>query len=321
LPLHANQSSKAGAGVKAVVLLAYGDANALVLREVPDPPAPGPREIKVRVVAAGLNPVDWKLRSGALASLMPLELPVILGRDVAGTVTEVGPGVEGFRVGEPVMGLVNHGYAELVVASVDGWTHVPVGLATADAAALPLVMLTGAQLVEEAIDAQPGDRVLVTGALGSVGRVALYAARARKATVVAGVRGSQKDAAARLGVDAVVAIDDDGEVARMPELDAIADTVGGDRIGKLIARLKRGGTLGSVLGASDAVKAAAKERGVVVRAIFTHPDARRMGELARAAAEGALAVPISRRFPLAKVAEAHAMGEKHEAGGKLLLLM
>jgi NADPH:quinone reductase-like Zn-dependent oxidoreductase len=304
-----------------VVLSAYGDAHALVLREVPEPPAPGPREIKVRVVAAGLNPVDWKLRSGALANLMPLELPAILGRDVAGTVTEVGPGVEGFRLGEPVMGLVNHGYAELVVASVDGWAQIPVGLATADAAALPLAILTGAQLVEEAIDPQPGDSVLVTGALGSVGRVAVYAARARKATVVAGVRGAQKDAAAKLGVDAVVAIDDDGEVARMPELDAIADTVGGERTVKLVARLKRGGILGSVAGVSEAAQGAAKERGILVRAIFTHPDARRLGELALAAAEGALVVPISRRFPLAKVAEAHTMGERRGAGGKLLLLM
>jgi NADPH:quinone reductase-like Zn-dependent oxidoreductase len=154
-----------------------------------------------------------------------------------------------------------------------------------------------------------------------VGRVAVYAARARKATVIAGVRGDQKDAAAKLGVDAVVAIDDDDDVARMPELDAIADTVGGDRTLKLIARLKRGGILGTVVGAPEAAQAAAKERGILVRAIFTHPDARRMGELALAAAEGALGVPISRRFPLAKVAEAHAMGEKHGAGGKLLLLM
>lgn len=307
--------------MKAVILPAFGGADALVLRDVPDPPAPGPGAIKVRVVAASLNPVDWKLRSGALQSLMPLELPAILGRDVAGTVIEVGPGVQGFRLGEPVMGLVNHGYAELVVASVDAWAHVPVGLATADAAALPLVSLTGAQLLEEAIDPRPGDRVLVTGALGGVGRAAVYAARVRKATVIAGVRRAQKEAAAKLGVDAVVAIDDDDDVARMPELDTIADTVGGDRTLKLIARLKRGGILGSVVGAPEAAQAAARERGILVRTIFTHPDARRMGELARAAAEGALVIPISRRFPLAMVAEAHAMGEKHGAGGKLLLMM
>jgi len=183
------------------------------------------------------------------------------------------------------------------------------------------VSLTGAQLLEEAIDPRPGDRVLVTGALGGVGRAAVYAARVRKATVIAGVRRAQKEAAAKLGVDAVVAIDDDDDVARMPELDAIADTVGGDRTLKLIARLKRGGILGSVVGAPEAAQAAARERGILVRTIFTHPDARRMGELARAAAEGALVIPISRRFPLAMVAEAHAMGEKHGAGGKLLLMM
>lgn len=303
--------------MKAVVAAAYGHAGVLVLREVPDPARPGAREIEVRVEAASVNPIDWKLRSGAFKNFMPLDLPVILGRDVAGRVVEVGAGVEHFRAGDRVMGLVNHGYAELVVAGVDAWTHIPEGLATADAAALPLVLLTGAQLVEEAVNPKEGDRVLVTGALGSVGRVAVFAAKARKAVVIAGVRSAEKAAAADLGANSVVAIDDDGEVARLPELDAIADTVGGEVTVRLLGKLKRGGTLGSVVGAPEA----AKDRGITVHGIFTHPDAKRMGELARAVAAGDLIVPIARRFPLAAAAEAHSLAERHGARGKLLLLV
>ena len=135
--------------MKAIVLTAYGDVDKLVLRDVPDP-KPGPSEVKVKVAAASINPVDWKLRSGALQKFMPLQLPAILGRDVSGTVAEVGPGVTGFKPGDTVLGLVQQGYAEHVVTAQEGFARIPDGLDVQKAAALPLVVLTGAQLVEEA---------------------------------------------------------------------------------------------------------------------------------------------------------------------------
>ncbi len=194
--------------MKAVVLTAYGDANALELRDVSEP-SPGPNELKVRMAGASINPIDWKLRSGALRAWMPLELPAILGRDCAGTVVEVGKGVPAFKPGDRVMGLVNHGYAEFVVAPVDAWAAVPPNLNLVDAGALPLVGLTGAQLVEQATQPRSGDSVLVTGAVGSVGRVAVFVAKALGAKVWAGVRRKQKLEAAKLGADAVVALDDE----------------------------------------------------------------------------------------------------------------
>src|SRR4051812_43562960 len=129
--------------MKAVVLTAFGGPEKLQLRDVPDPPT-GPNEIKVRLAGASVNPIDWKIRNGAAQARMPVQLPAILGRDAAGTVVEVGPGVTGFTVGQRVMGFVNRAYAELVVAPADAWAEVPADLDLADAGTLPLVLLTGA---------------------------------------------------------------------------------------------------------------------------------------------------------------------------------
>jgi NADPH:quinone reductase-like Zn-dependent oxidoreductase len=300
--------------MKAVVLNEYGDASKLTLTEVPDP-RPGPGELLVRVSAASVNPVDWKLRSGALRAYMPLQLPAVLGRDVSGEVLEVGPGVQGFAAGDRVLGLVRQGYAEKVVAPLNAWARVPPALDLRDAAALPLVVLTGAQLAEEAVNVQRGQTLLVTGAVGGVGRAAVYAARQRGARVFAGVRARQKAEAAKLGAEGVVALDDDREVAGLAPLDALADTVGGETAARLLEKVKPGGVLGSVLGEPPG----AKERGLTVRAFMAHPDPERLGELAQAVARGELAIPVSRRFPLAEVAEAHRVAERGGVGKVLLL--
>src|SRR5207249_2786658 len=134
-----------------------------------------------RVAGASINPIDWKLRTGAYQKYMPLELPAVLGRDVSGTVVAVGPGVTGFPVGARVLGLVNGGYAEIVVAPVEAWAPVPAKLDLADAGALPLVVLTGTQLAEDAAGVREGEVLLVTGATGGVGRAAVFAAQARGA--------------------------------------------------------------------------------------------------------------------------------------------
>lgn len=299
--------------MKAIFLTAYGDADKLDLRDAPDPPV-GPNEIRVRMAGASINPIDWKLRSGALAEWMPLVLPTILGKDAAGVVDQVGSGVTTFEVGDHVLGLVNGGYAELVVAPIEAWVRMPARLDLVDAGALPLVLLTGAQLVEEAIQPRAGDVVLVTGALGSVGRAAVFAAKSRGAKVWAGVRGTQRAAASALSVDGVVALDDDADIAKLPTLDAIADTVGGDSTQKLLAKVKAGGTIGSVVGEP----AGAKERGLVVHPLLAHADAKRLAELAGAVAEGKLVIPIAKRLPLADAANAHVLAQKG-AGGKVVL--
>ena len=298
--------------MKAVVLTAYGSVEGLELREVPEP-QPGTNEIKVRMAGASINPIDWKLRSGAYQKFMSLELPAVLGRDTAGTVVGVGPGVTAFHVGQRVLGLVDHGYAEMVVAPTEAWAEAPPSLDLVDAGALPLVVLTGAQLID-ATQVRDGERVLVTGATGGVGRAAVFVAKAKGAIVFAGVRGKHRAEAAKLGAAGVVVLDDASEMGKLPPLDAVADTAGGDTIKKLYEALKPGGRIGSVVGEP----AGAKERGLFVRAMMTHRDSKRLGELAADAAAGKLVIPIAKRFPLAEARAAQKLAESG-ANGKVVL--
>jgi NADPH:quinone reductase-like Zn-dependent oxidoreductase len=247
---------------------------------------------------------------------MTLELPAILGRDASGEVVEVGSGVTRFRPGARVAGLVMGAYAERVVAKEEAWAELPEGFRLLDAAALPLVTLTGSQLVEEGLAPRASETILVTGALGSVGRTAVFAANKRGAKVWAGVRRSQKAVAEALGVDGVVALDDEIDSRRLPTLDGIADTVGASVTEKLLDRVRKGGVVASV--ASD--PKGAEERGLEVRHHWAHPDPERLAALVRAVAEGALVIPIATRFPLAQIREAQQFAEQG-AGGKVLVLV
>lgn len=295
--------------MKAVLLTDYGDVDKLVLWEVPEL-VPGPGEIKVGVEGASINPMDYKLRRGDLRAVMPLELPAILGRDVAGTVLEVGENVTGIEVGDRVMGLVEHGYAEEVVGPAEAFAKVPDELPAADAAALPLVGLTGAQLVEETLEPNQGDLVLVTGAVGSVGRVAVFAARQCGARVLAGVRARQRAQAEALHVDGVVALDDPDELAKLPVLDGIADTVDGEVLERLLGKVKPGGVVGTVLSAP----ASAAKRAISVRTMLTHPDAERLAALGEAYSRGELELPVDKRYPLTEIRAAQRLAEQPGVG-------
>jgi NADPH:quinone reductase-like Zn-dependent oxidoreductase len=301
--------------MQAAVLIGFGGVENLEVRDVPEPQT-GPGELKVRVVATSINPIDWKLRAGAKRPGMTLDLPAILGRDAAGEVVEVGSGVTRFRVGARVAGLISHGYAERVVAKEEAWAEVPASMALTDAAALPLVTLTGAQLVEAGVRPRAGETVLVTGAVGSVGRAAVFTAKALGAKVWAGVRTSQRSAALELGVEGVVALDEPNGGTALPTFDAIADTVGGAPIQQLLDKVRPGGVVGTVVGEP----AGARERGLEIRQIWTHPEPERLATLLRAVADGKLVIPIARRFSLAQIREATQAAE-HHSGGKVLVTL
>ena len=303
--------------MKAILLSAYGGPEKLELREAPEP-KPGAGQIKVKVASASLNPIDWKLRSGAVKNRMPLELPAILGRDAAGEVTEVGSGVTGFKVGDRVMGFVNAAYAEFVVAPVESWAPLHDGLTTDEAGAVPLVVLTGDQLAQGAlsgdVSSAGGKTVLVTGAIGGVGRTAVWVAKSHGARVLAGVRTKQAKEAETIGADGVVLLDDPKSLEKLEPLDAIADTVGGDTLAKLLPKVKPGGTVASVVGEP----AGAKEKGLKAVAVFAHPDAKRLEQLGDDVAHRKLTIPIAKRFPLAEAAAAHTLAEKGGIGKVLL---
>lgn len=300
--------------MKAVLLTEYGGADKLVVADVPEPSL-APSEVKVKVAGASINPIDLKLRRGDLRGVMPLELPAILGRDASGEVVEVGSDVRTLEVGDRVMGIVDHAYAEVVVAKEEAFAKVPDSLDVLRAAALPLVGLTGAQLVEEVIKPKPGDVVLVTGAVGSVGRVAVFALKQRGAIVVAGVRSEQRELAEMLEADDVVAIDDEARIDEIPMLDAIADTVNGEVLEKLLPRLKAGGMLGTVLAGPKK----AGEFEITVRTMLSHPDSSRLRELGESVARGELEVPIDKLFPLSEVRAAQQIAEQHGVGKVLLV--
>jgi NADPH:quinone reductase-like Zn-dependent oxidoreductase len=309
------------AHMKALIATAYGDVENLTLAEMPEPKL-GPGDVKIQVHAASINPLDWKMLSGQMRASMELHFPAILGHDASGEVLEVGADVKSLRAGDRVLGLASNTFAERVAAAENAWVTVPRGLELKDAAALPQVALTGA-LLADAVDPRPGLSILVTGALGGVGRIAVFVAKRAGATVWAGVRAKQKAAAGMLGADHVVAIDDDAETAELPEFDAICDTVGGEPVARLLPHLKRDGALGSALGEP----AAAKERGARVTAIRTftairtQPDLlkRWLSDLATAAARRKLVMPTQRTFPLKQGAEAFRLARQGSVGKVLLL--
>lgn len=302
--------------MKAVVLYECGDVNQLQVESDQQEPPFGPGEVRVRVRATSINPVDWKIRSGSARSRMPVDFPAILGRDLAGEVADAGRDVTGFPKGMRVMGLGNGTYAEFTTVKADILAPIPDALSFGQAAALPLVLTTGAQLIERAVKLQPGWTVLVTGAVGGVGRTAVHVARKHGARVIAGVKSSQRDEASKLGAERVVSLEDENEVASLRDLDAIADTVGGATIAKLLPAIKPGGVLGSVLG--EPKQAAGKN--IQVRAFMAQPDASRLYELAEDVARGEFTIPIAKVFRLDEARKAQETAEYGHPQGKVLLV-
>jgi NADPH:quinone reductase-like Zn-dependent oxidoreductase len=300
--------------MKAIVVREYGGPEVLKYEEYPDPVA-GPGEVLVRVAAASVNPIDYKRRAGLTKGFYPMKFPGLIGVDVAGTVVKIGPGVEGFSVGDQVFAMADNTYAELCVVKADVLAKVPKGLDLTEAAALPLVTVTGNQLLS-ATGIKAGQTVLVVGAVGNVGRSAVFTAKERGATVLAGVLRRQMDEAKTVGADQVVATDDDTAIANLSPLDAVADAVGGRTAEKLIAKVKPGGVYASVVGPPQN---AAKYPSVKVTPVFSKFDRKTLEFMAEAVRDGKLVIPISQKLPLSEAAAAHAMAEKGGIG-KILLV-
>jgi NADPH:quinone reductase-like Zn-dependent oxidoreductase len=300
--------------MKAVVVHQYGGPEVLKFEDYPDP-VPGSGEVLVRVAATSVNPIDYKRRAGLTKDFYPLQFPGLIGVDLAGTVVKLGPGVEGFSVGDQVFAMADNTYAELCVVKTASLAKVPKGLDLIQAAALPLVTVTGNQLLS-ATGIKAGQTVLVVGAAGNVGRSAVFTGKERGATVIAGVLKKQMDEAKTVGADQVVATDDDNAIANLPPLDAVADAVGGRTAEKLIARVKPGGIYASVV---DLPKNAEKYPSVKLEHVFSKFDRKTLEFMAEAVRDGKLVIPISQKLPLSEAAEAQAAAEKGGVG-KILLV-
>jgi len=300
--------------MKSVVLHQYGGPEVLKFEKYPDP-VPGSGEVLVRVAAASVNPIDYKRRAGLTKDFYPMHFPGLIGVDVAGTVVEIGPGVEGFSVGDRVFAMADDTYAELCVVKAAVLAKIPKGLDLIRAAALPLATTTGNQL-SSATGIQAGQTIMVVGAVGSVGRSAVFTAKGRGATVIAGVLKRQVDQAKAVGADQVVATDDDGVIASLPLLDAVADAVGGRTAEQLMGKIKPGGVFATVL---RAPQNAARYPSVKVVPVFSKFDRRTLEFMAEAVRDGKLEIPISETLPLSEAAQAQAAAEKGGIG-KILLV-
>jgi NADPH:quinone reductase-like Zn-dependent oxidoreductase len=304
--------------MKAVRLYEYGGPENLKFEvDVPEPTLTAD-SVLVAAAAASVNPIDWKIRSGARQKDFPLTMPVILGYDVSGVVRAVGSNIRTFEPGDRVLAFAGATYAEFVVVEGALLTHLPDGLDLVDAAAIPLVVLTGDQLVKLATRAQTGQAILVSGALGSVGRAAVHSAKKLGAHVIAGVRARQLPEAMALGVSDTVAIDDDTAIAQLALVDGVADTVGGETAAKLFGKVKNGGNFGYASVFPDGVSAT--NPSVKITRVFARADASKVREFADDIRDGKFVLPVSQRLPLQDASHAHELAQKG-GSGKLILVI
>jgi NADPH:quinone reductase-like Zn-dependent oxidoreductase len=307
-----------GGTLKAVRLYEYGGPENLKFEaDVPEPTL-GADFVLVEAAAASVNPIDWKIRSGARQKDFPQTLPVILGRDVSGVVRALGGNIRTFKPGDRVIAAAQATYAELVVVEGSLLTHLPEGVNLVDAAAIPLVALTGDQLVRQAARAENGQTFIISGALGSVGRSAVHTAKKLGVRVIAGVRARQLPEAAALGVFATLALDDEEAIARLATVDGVIDTVGGKTAAKLFSKVKNGGSFGYASVFPDGVSATNPT--VTVTRVFARPDASKVREFADDIRDGKFVLPISQRLPLQDAAKAHALAQKG-GSGKIVLVI
>jgi NADPH:quinone reductase-like Zn-dependent oxidoreductase len=300
--------------MKAIVVHQYGGPEVLKWEDYPEPAA-GPGEVLVRVAATSVNPIDYKRRAGFTKDFYPINFPGLMGVDVSGTVAKVGAGVVDFAAGDPVFAMADNTYAEFCVVKAAILAKVPKGLDLIEAAALPLVTTTGNQLAT-ATGIKAGQTVLVAGAVGNVGRSAVFTAKQLGATVIAGVLKRQAEDAKSAGADQVVATDDESAIANLPPVDAVADTVNGKTAEMLIAKVKPGGVYASVVGAP---RNAEKFPAVKVATVYSSADRKTLVFMAEAVRDGKLAIPIGPRLPLSQAAEGQAAAEKGGIGKVLLL--
>jgi NADPH:quinone reductase-like Zn-dependent oxidoreductase len=301
--------------MKASVVSAYGGPEVMHYQDMPDPQV-GVGDILIKVAGIGINPEDMLERNGDLKDQWPMHFPAIIGLDVSGTVLASGDGVTDLKAGDRVCAWSYHTYAELVADKATLFAKVPATMDLVDAAAIPLVGLTGSQMISVASGLQPGQTVLVSGAAGAVGRCAVYVAKVSGAHVIAGVQRFQLDQADSIGADETIALDDPAAFAALPQVDIVANTLRGKPATDLLAKVKDGGTFVSVTGEPDGTKDYPKVRVVPFR---SKQDRAGIAFIADAVNAGKMTIPIGRREELKNAGAAQAAFTKGGIGKVLLI--
>ncbi|MBF9135514.1 NADP-dependent oxidoreductase [Plantactinospora sp. S1510] len=285
-------------------------------------PRAGVGEILVRVHAAGVNPLDWKTRAAGLFLGRP---PFILGWDVSGVVEAVGVGVTLFRPGDEVFGMprLPHqagAYAEYLAAPARHFARKPAGIDHVHAAALPLASLTAWQAMTETANVQPGQRVLIHGAAGGVGHVAVQIAKALGAQVIGTASGPKHTFLRKLGADELIDYTTVAFEKVASEVDVVIDPIGEDYGPRSLQLLRPGGTLVSLPHpAEDRLVPQAAERGIRAGYLLVEPDHAGLQAISDLVQSGRLRAKVGTVLPLAEAAEAHRLGQTGHTTGKIVL--
>ena len=309
--------------MRAVVQNSFGGPEVLTVADVPRP-VPMPTEIVVEVRAAGVNPVEAIIRSGAFPLLG--DPPFILGWDVSGVVVDLVPGVNRFKVGDEVFGMpffprAASAYAEYVAAPSRHFARKPAVLTHEQAAALPLAGLTAWQGLVEVADVRPGQRVLIHGIGGGVGLLALQIAKTRGAYVIGTASTPKHDLVRAYGADELIDYHKGDFAEQVRDVDVVVETVGGDYGYRSLRVLRPGGLLFTAVGRT-ATELAEKTQAAGMRfaGISVEPDARGLEALADLAHHGLLRPHVERAFPLEEAGEAHKFIESGHTTGKIVLV-
>ncbi|KAA0925621.1 NADP-dependent oxidoreductase [Streptomyces apricus] len=301
--------------MKAIVFDAFGGTEVLHQSEI-DTPEPGAGQVRVRVRAVGVNPVDGKIRSGIMEAIFPTTLPAVPGGEIAGIVDALGEGVTRFAVGDEVLGWSETGsYAQYALADASVLAPKPATLEWTKAASLP-VASDGAERVLDLLDIKAGETLLIHGASGALGTIAVQLAVARGARVIGTAGPANQDYVTSLGATALVY--GEGLVERVralaPEgVDAVFDAAGKGALEDSIALR---GTTDRIVTTADF---RARELGIVFAEGPQRRSATRLAELARQAADGTLTVTVGATYPLAEAATAQQVSDAGHGRGKLVL--
>ena len=306
--------------MKAVRIHHFGGPEVLKYEDAPRP-KPAPNEVLIRVHAAGVNPVDWKIREGHLKQLVENKFPLILGWDVSGVVEEVGSAVSQFKQGDEVFSKSDTSrdgdYAEYIVVRESEVALKPKSLHHVYAAAVPLAGLTAWQALFDIGKLQPGQRILIHGGSGGVGHFAVQLARWKGAYVYATASTKNQELICRLGAHQTIDYTKQRFEDIADKIDIVLDTIGGDTQERSWKVLKKGGLLASIVQPPNAEKA--KEFGVRGEFVWSQPSGKQLAEIAALIDSGNLKVVLDRIVPLSEASRAHEISQSGHARGKIVL--
>src|ERR1700704_486845 len=306
--------------MKAVVVHEYGGPDVLKYEDVPRP-EPHDNEILVRVIAAGVNPVDGMIRSGKFAQFFNTKLPLIPGYDIAGVVEKAGAKITKFKAGDPVYAYIGlkegGGYAEYAVATEKEAAPKPKSTGYVEAAAVPLAALTAWQALIETAKLSAGQTVLIHGGSGGVGSFAVQIAKARGARVIATASTANQDLLKQLGADIAVDYTKTKFEDAVRDVDAVLDPVGGETLARSYGVAKKGGIVMSLVARPDPVEL--KNRGIHGAAISVHPDAADLAEIAQLIDAGKIKPIVTEVLPLSEAIAAQRQAATHHTRGKVVL--